>query len=223
MIVRLNAITYIRFCQVRMEAAKSVSQVLNYCKKIQAKIHFQKSTSSDLSRYLGEPKFPHLQNYRAVQYQQFRQSRASDILIVYLGEDEEILLICLNFGIQSSITILLCCNLQCKMADLFYRLMTINVSLEVLKLDNLSLLYSDFVWISIFQYLTNDDVDIIPWKWGGTYLLFNFMELFIVYISFSLPPSTGLKPTIHVLDMLATIYRLREYQFIKKLIAEKSL
>ena len=158
-----------------------------------------------------------------MQYQQFRQSRASDILIVYLGEDEEILLICLNFGIQSSITILLCCNLQCKMADLFYRLMTINVSLEVLKLDNFSLLYSNFVWISIFQYLTNDDVDIIPWKWGGTYLLFNFMELFIVYISFSLPPSMGLKPTFHVLDMLATIYRLRECQFIKKLIAEKSL
>ena len=80
-----------------------------------------------------------------MQYQQYRQSRASDILIVDLGEDEEILLICLNFGIQSSITILLCCNLQCKMADLFYRLMTINVSLEVLKLDNFSLLYSNFV------------------------------------------------------------------------------
>ena len=80
-----------------------------------------------------------------MQYQQYRQSRASDILIVYLGGDEEILLICLNFGIQSSITILLCCNLQCKMADLFYRLMTINVSLEVLKLDNFSLLYSNFV------------------------------------------------------------------------------
>ena len=141
MIVRLNAITYIRFCQVRMEAAKSVSQVLNYCKKIQAKIHF-------LQIFLviqEKPKFPHLQNYRAVQYQQYRQSRASDILIVYLGEDEEILLIFLNFGIQSSITILLCCNLQCKMADLFYRLMTINVSLEVLKLDNFSLLYSNFV------------------------------------------------------------------------------
>ena len=151
-----------------------------------------------------------------MQYQQFRQSRASDILIVYLGEDEEILLICLNFGIQSSITILLCCNLQCKMADLFYRLMTINVSLEVLKLDNFSLLYSNFVWISIFQYLTNDDVDIIPWKWGGTYLLFNFMELFIVYISFSLPPSMGLKPTIHVLDMLATIYRLKGISIHKK-------
>ena len=56
MIVRLNAITYIRFCQVRMEAAKSVSQVLNYCKKIQAKIHFQKSTSLDISRYLGKQK-----------------------------------------------------------------------------------------------------------------------------------------------------------------------
>ena len=108
MIVRLNAITYIRFCQVRMEAAKSVSQVLNYCKKIQAKIHFQKSTSLDLSRYLGEPKFPHLQNYRAVQCQQFRQSRASDILIVYLGEDEQSPFICSNFGIQSSITIPSC-------------------------------------------------------------------------------------------------------------------
>ena len=56
MIVRLNAITYIRFCQVRMEAAKSVSQVLNYCKKIQAKIHFQKGTSLDISRYLGKTK-----------------------------------------------------------------------------------------------------------------------------------------------------------------------
>ena len=66
MIVRLNAITYIRFCQVRMEAAKSVSQVLNYCKKIQAKIHFQKNTSLDLSRYLGKPKLSNLQNYNAV-------------------------------------------------------------------------------------------------------------------------------------------------------------
>ena len=66
MIVRLNAITYIRFCQVRMEAAKSVSQVLNYCKKIQAKIHFQKSTFLDLPRYLGKPKLSNLQNYNAV-------------------------------------------------------------------------------------------------------------------------------------------------------------
>ena len=113
MIVRLNAITYIRFCQVRMEAAKSVSQVLNYCKKIQAKIHFQKSTSLDLSRYLGKPKLSNLQNYNAVckvrgkQCQQFRQSRVSDILIVYLGEDEEIPFICSNFGIQAASQFLL--------------------------------------------------------------------------------------------------------------------